>query len=131
MLYIYIYISSCHATGTNIPDPLSTLLRIVHCFWQVLRCTSRILTKLLYEGSSWSPCFWSATLLFSLYINIYRERGKKRVCKREREREKEKEREGRESGGVREGQKIRFWQYLLWNNTMIVWRIGIIYFVFS
>ena len=51
--------SSCHATSTDIPDPLSLLL-IVHPFWQVLRATSRILTELLYVGSSWSPCFCSA-----------------------------------------------------------------------
>ena len=52
--------SSCRATSTDIPDPLSPLLLIVHCFWQVLRGKSRILTDLLYVGSSWSPCFSSA-----------------------------------------------------------------------
>ena len=52
--------SSCRATGTDIPDPLSPLLPIVHRFWQVLRTTSRILTELLYVGSSWSPYFYSA-----------------------------------------------------------------------
>ena len=36
--------SSCHATGTDIPDPLSPLLPIVHRLWQVFRATSRILT---------------------------------------------------------------------------------------
>ena len=30
--------------GTDIPDPLSPLLPIVHHFWQVFRATSRILT---------------------------------------------------------------------------------------
>ena len=43
--YIYIYIytsnwflssSSCHVAGTDIPDPLSPLLPIVHHLWQVL-----------------------------------------------------------------------------------------------
>ena len=47
--YIYIHIytsssSSCHAAGTDIPDPLSPLLPIVHRLWQVFRATSRILT---------------------------------------------------------------------------------------
>ena len=44
----------------DIPDPLSPLPPIVHCFRLVLRVTSRILTELLYVGSSWSPCFCSA-----------------------------------------------------------------------
>ena len=39
--------SSCRAASTNIPDPLSPLLPIVHRFSQVLRATSRILTELL------------------------------------------------------------------------------------
>ena len=51
--------SSFRATSTNIPDPLSPLLPIVHCLQQVLRATSRILTELLYVGSIWSPCFCS------------------------------------------------------------------------
>ena len=41
-------------------DPLSPLLPIVHCSWQVLRATPRISTELLYVDSSWSPCFCSA-----------------------------------------------------------------------
>ena len=52
--------SSCRATSTDIPDPLSPLLLIVNRFWQVLRLTSCILTELLYVGSSWSLCFCSA-----------------------------------------------------------------------
>ena len=48
---------SCRATSTDNPYPLSPLLPIVHRFWQVLGATSRILTELLYVGSSWSPCF--------------------------------------------------------------------------
>ena len=60
--YIYIYISSssCRATGTDIPDPLSLLFPIVHRLWQVFRVTSCILTELLYVCSSWSSCFCSA-----------------------------------------------------------------------
>ena len=48
--------SSCRAASTDIPDALSPLLPIVHRFWQ----RSRILTELLYVGSSWSSCFCSA-----------------------------------------------------------------------
>ena len=49
--------SSCRAARTDIPDPLSPLLPIVHCFWLVFRVTSRILTELLYVCSSWSSWF--------------------------------------------------------------------------
>ena len=52
--------SSCRATSTDIPDPLSPLLPIVHRLWQVFRATSRILTELLYVCPSWSSCFCSA-----------------------------------------------------------------------
>ena len=52
--------SSCCATNTDIPDPLSSLLPIIHRFCLVLRATSRILTELLYVGSSWSSCFCSS-----------------------------------------------------------------------
>ena len=36
--------SSCRATSTDIPDPVSPLLPIAHHLWQVFRATSRILT---------------------------------------------------------------------------------------
>ena len=36
--------SSCRAASTDIPDPLSPLLPIVHRLWQVFGATSRILT---------------------------------------------------------------------------------------
>ena len=49
--------SSCRAASTDIPDPLSPLLPIIHRFWQVFRVTSHILTQLLYVCSSWSSCF--------------------------------------------------------------------------
>ena len=60
-IYIYmIYVCiSCRAASTDIPDSLSPFLPIVHCFTQVLRSTSCILTELLYVGSSWSSCFCS------------------------------------------------------------------------
>ena len=48
---------SCRAASTDIADPLSPLLPIVHRLWQVFRATSRILTQLLYVCSSWSSCF--------------------------------------------------------------------------
>ena len=46
--------SSCHAISTDIRDPLSPPLPIVHCFRQVLRATAHIGRELLYVGSSWS-----------------------------------------------------------------------------
>ena len=49
--------SSCRAISMDIPDPLSTPLHIVHYFRLVLRATPRILTELMYVGSSWSPVF--------------------------------------------------------------------------
>ena len=48
------------SSNTDIPNTLSLLLPIVHCFWQVHRAISRFLTELLYVGSSWSSCFFSA-----------------------------------------------------------------------
>ena len=61
----YLYTSSSSSSGraasTDIPDPLSPLLPIVHRFWQVFKATSRILTELLYVCSSWSSCSCSAT----------------------------------------------------------------------
>ena len=52
--------STCHAIGTDIPDPFSLPLPIVHRFRQFLGATPRIITEPLYVGSSWSPCFRSA-----------------------------------------------------------------------
>ena len=51
--------SSCRTISTDIPDPLSPLFSIVHCFRQVFRVTSRIGTEMLYVGSSWSSCLCS------------------------------------------------------------------------
>ena len=59
LLLIHHHSSSCHATSTDISDPLSPLLPIVHRFWQVFRATSRILTELLCVCSSWPSCFCS------------------------------------------------------------------------
>ena len=56
----FIISSYCRTISTDIPDPLSQPLLIVHCFWHLLRATSRIHTELPYVGSSWSPCFCSA-----------------------------------------------------------------------
>ena len=72
-IYIYIYISSsCRAGSTDIPEPLSPLLPIVHRPRQVLRTASRILTQLLLHGHVWGsirvhllwvrPCFSSSVL---------------------------------------------------------------------
>ena len=47
---------SC-VTSTDISDLLSPLLPINHHFWLILRAISRILTELLYVGSSQLPSF--------------------------------------------------------------------------
>ena len=52
--------SSSHVISTDIADPLSPHLPIVHCFRQVLRATSRIGTELLYVDSSWSSCLYTS-----------------------------------------------------------------------
>ena len=55
MLNQVLYISSsssCHAISSDILDPLSPPLPIVHRLRQVPRATPRILTELLYVGSS-------------------------------------------------------------------------------
>ena len=36
--------SSCRVASTDIPDPLSPRLPIIHCLWQVFRVTSHIIT---------------------------------------------------------------------------------------
>ena len=71
--------SSCRAISTDIPDPLSPPLPIIHCFQQVLRATSRIGTELLYvragrlsfahpcEGVHKSTSFMSSSLLLQQY----------------------------------------------------------------
>ena len=40
----YMSSSSCRAASTDIPDPLSPLLPIIHRLWQVFRVTSCVLT---------------------------------------------------------------------------------------
>ena len=52
--------SPCHAFSTDISDPLSPHLPIVHCFQQVVKATSLIGTELLYVGSSWTSCLCSS-----------------------------------------------------------------------
>ena len=52
--------SSCHAISMDITNPLSPLLPIIHCFWQVFRGTSSICTELLYVCSSWTSCLCSS-----------------------------------------------------------------------
>ena len=48
--------SSYRVAGTDIPDPLSPLLPIIHRLWQVFWATSRIFTQLLYVRAG-SPAF--------------------------------------------------------------------------
>ena len=57
---IVIISSSCRTISTDIPDPLSPPLPIVHRIRQVLKATPRILTELLHVGSCWLPYFCSA-----------------------------------------------------------------------
>ena len=66
--------SSSRAISTDIPDAFSPPLLNVHRFRQVLRATHRILTELLYEGSSWSgervdrnTSLMSSSLLFKQF----------------------------------------------------------------
>ena len=58
--------SSSHAANTDLPDPLSPPVSIVHRFWEVFQATSCISTELLYIGSRWfSNCcssMWSGPL---------------------------------------------------------------------
>ena len=43
-MFEYVSSSSRRTASTDIPDPLSPLLPVVHRLWQVFRATSRILT---------------------------------------------------------------------------------------
>ena len=52
-LKYFIKSSSCYTVSTDISDPLSPPLPIVHCFWQVFWATSSICTELLYVCLSW------------------------------------------------------------------------------
>ena len=52
--------TSCRAISTDILDPLSPQLPIVHCCRQILKATSRIGIELLYVGSSWTSCLCSS-----------------------------------------------------------------------
>ena len=60
MISLFIISSSCHAISTDILDPLSPPLSIVHRFQQVFRATPHIYTELLCVGLSWLPCLYSA-----------------------------------------------------------------------
>ena len=53
-------LSSCHAISTDISDPLSPHLPIVHCFRQILRATFHMGQELLYAGSNWTFCLCSS-----------------------------------------------------------------------
>ena len=61
-VYCHYYSSSSsrRAIRTDILDPLSSPLSIVHCLQQVFRFTSGIGTELLYVDSSWSSCLYSS-----------------------------------------------------------------------
>ena len=52
--------SSCRAISTDIPDPLTPRLPIVHWFRHILKAISHIGTEMVYVGSSWTSCFCSS-----------------------------------------------------------------------
>ena len=56
--------SSCRATSTDIPDPLSPPLPIIHRFWQVFRSTSRIAAVCMF--SSWEASSRTAGVLWGV-----------------------------------------------------------------
>ena len=66
-IYIYIYISSCRAACTDIPDPLSPLLPIVHRLWQVFWATSRIIWKSDLTDKMKRSFFQAAVVSILLY----------------------------------------------------------------
>ena len=53
----YLFTSSCHAAYTDLLDPISPPVSIVHRSREVFQATSCIGTKLLYIGSSWLTTF--------------------------------------------------------------------------
>ena len=59
-IYIYIYISSCRAVSTDLLDPLSPPISIIHHSRVVFKPISRIGTELLYIFSRWSTCLCSS-----------------------------------------------------------------------
>ena len=67
IIIIIIIIMSCRIT--DIPEPLSPLLPIVHRLWQVFKATSRILTLLLYVCSWWSSWFCPAICVESIGVH--------------------------------------------------------------
>ena len=52
--------SSCHSASTDLPDPLSPPVSIVHCSQQVFKAISCIGTELSYIVSSCSSCLCSS-----------------------------------------------------------------------
>ena len=50
--------SSCCVASTDLPDPLSLSVSIVHRSREVFQAISCIGTEMLYIASSWSSCLW-------------------------------------------------------------------------
>ena len=84
--------SSCHAASTDLPDPLSPPVSVVHCAREIFKTTSCIGTELLYIGSSclcssmwWGPqeyvayefvltspaVFCMSEVMMSWYLDMY------------------------------------------------------------
>ena len=53
--------SSCHSVSTDLPDPLSPPVSIVHRSREVFKATSCIVTVKLCIGSCWSSYLCSST----------------------------------------------------------------------
>ena len=51
---------SCNATSTDLLDPLSAHVSIIHRSLEILKSISSIGTELLYIGSSWPSCLCSS-----------------------------------------------------------------------
>ena len=58
-ILIIIYVSY-RTANTDLPDPLSPAVSIVHCSWKIFKSTSCIGTELMYIGSSWLSCLCSS-----------------------------------------------------------------------
>ena len=85
--------SLCRTISTDITDPFSPPLPIVHCFRQIFRATSRIGIELLYVSSCWSsylcPSMWRGPHEYIPYA-FGREYSQRIYSKSRLERNKEK-----------------------------------------
>ena len=59
---------SCRASSTDIPDPLSPLLPIIHHFWLVFRASSRIHSCCVYVRAGRPAFAWQYCHLFDIWF---------------------------------------------------------------